>query len=247
MLREEIYQGVTFLLVVLFFDLMERTRPAFAVSRRRQLPLNALSLVIVIVAGELWRRVIMGGYEALRLGTVLSGNPLHALPGAAKIFLAIVLADLSLYGVHRAMHRRLLWPTHAFHHTIGEIWWLAGSRTSATHLFLFAVPQIFIGYYLLGMTAAHAAVAFSFGVAVNLWIHTNLWVNLGPLEKLIITPNFHRIHHGARGLTNRNLGFVFTVWDRLFGTYASTDATGKDFPLLPVPTRHRLLRMIIGF
>ena len=88
---------------------------------------------------------------------------------------------------------------------------------------------------------------FSFGVVVNLWIHTNIWVNIGPLENILITPNFHRIHHGAKGLTRNNLAFVFTIWDRMFGTYVSVSSVGKDFSLLPVPTKNRLLRMIIGF
>ncbi len=245
--KEELYQAITFVIIVLLFDFLERRRPGFLVDRKRDLSLNILAMLLVIVAGELWKKLLLYGFSALDVREVFSQTLFRGFPSPAKIPLGIALGDFSLYWIHRAMHRTGLWRTHAFHHTIGEIWWLAGSRTSLTHLFLFAVPQVFIAYYILGLTAWESGVIFSFGVVVNLWIHTNLWVNLGVLEWILITPNYHRIHHGASGLTNNNLGFVFTIWDRMFGTYVSPQSTGKDFALFPVPWRKRLIRMMIGF
>ena len=246
MSEEQVYQLITLSIVVVFFDYLERRRPGFPVDRKRDLSLNAVAILVVILAGEVCKRVAMRGFDAVDLGAALSRNPLPRLPGAAKIFLAIVLTDFSLYWVHRAMHRPLLWKTHAFHHSIAEIWWLAGSRTSVTHLFLFAVPQIFIGYYLLVLSAWEAGVAYSFAVAVNLWLHTNIWVNIGPLEWLFVTPNYHRVHHGARGLGGKNLGFVISVWDRMFGTYKDPRLLGKEFDIHAVPTDRKLLRMLAG-
>jgi sterol desaturase/sphingolipid hydroxylase (fatty acid hydroxylase superfamily) len=247
MLKTELYQAVTLVLVVLFFDFLERRRPGFAVSRQRELSLNVLSIIVVIVGGELWKQFLLKGFNALNFGEVLDLVSVRSLPPALKIPLAVVLGDLSLYWVHRAMHRRpLLWRTHAFHHSIPEIWWLSGSRTSLTHLLLFAVPQVLIGYFFLALSPAQAGIAFSFGVVVNLWIHTNIRVDLGPLEWLFITPNYHRIHHGAKGLTHSNLAFVFTVWDRMFGTYLDPRRTGTDFGIFAEPTRKRLVRMVIG-
>ena len=244
---EQIYQAITFVVVVLLCDTMERMRPGFNVSRNKELSLNILAIIVVIVAGEQVKKLAFAGFNILNLDILLTRTVFRSLPIIPKILMAITLTDFCLYWVHRAMHKPLLWPTHSFHHSIGEIWWLAGSRTSLTHLFLFAIPQIFIGYYLLGFNAMEAGVTFSFGVVVNLWIHTNIRVNIGPLENILITPNFHRIHHGAKGLTRNNLAFVFTIWDRMFGTYASVNSVEKDFSLFPVPTKNRLLRMIIGF
>ena len=226
---------------------MERRRPRFTVNRSRELPLNLLALAIVILFGEQAKRLAVFVLKTLNIADALAPfTLLSALPGAVKILLAVVFTDFSLYWIHRAMHQRLLWPTHSFHHSIGEIWWLSGSRTSFTHLCLFALPQIFIGYYLLNLSVLQLSAAFSIGVVVNIWIHANIRVNLGAAEQALITPNYHRVHHGARGLTNKNLGFVFTVWDRLFGTYVSAQTTEKDFPIFAVPTQKRLLRMIAG-
>ncbi len=244
--RSQLYQFITLVIVVLFFDLLERLRPRYSISRRRDLPLNVLSLLVVIVAGEGWKELLAAGMAALPNLEAAGLTPLHRLPGAVKIVMGIVLADFCLYWVHWAMHRPLLWRTHVFHHSIEELWWLSGSRTSVIHLLLFALPQIIIVKLLLALSPWEAGVAFSFGVAVNIWIHANIHVNLGPLERIIITPDFHRIHHGAKGLSNMNLAFVFTIWDRMFGTYADPGTTG-DFKLGFFPARKRLLRMILGW
>ena len=244
--REQLYQTITLFVMVLFFDLMERRRARNTVDRKRELTLNIFALLVVIVAGEMWKLLLQTGVRALNPGSGAFLGNLRRLPGMAKLLLGIVLADFCLYWVHWAMHKRRLWPTHTFHHSIAELWWLSGSRTSVTHLLLFAVPQVLVAYYVLDFSPAEAGVAFSFGVAVNVWIHTNLWVNIGPLEQLLVTPNFHRVHHGARGLSNNNLGFVFTIWDRMFGTYVNPRSTGKDFALGHIATKGRLLRMIVG-
>ena len=46
--------------------------------------------------------------------------------------------------------------------------------------------------------------------------HSNLDVNLRFLEPVLITPRLHHIHHLAAG-GDRNLGTIFTFWDRLRG------------------------------
>lgn len=245
--RAQLYQSLTLIAVVLFFDFLERHRPGYAVHRRRDLPLNILAILIVIVAGEAWKTLLMKGFNALDVRSLVSIDSLRKAPSLVKIALGVVSADFCLYWVHRAMHRPWLWRTHTFHHSIEEIWWLSGSRTSTTHLFLFAVPQIFLAYFLLDVAPWEAGVAFSIGVVVNIWIHTNLWVNAGFWGRIFITPNYHRIHHGAKGLSAKNLGFIFTLWDRMFGTYVDPQTQGKEFAIGYVSTRKRLLRMIVGF
>ncbi|MGD0883550.1 MAG: sterol desaturase family protein [Thermodesulfovibrionales bacterium] len=70
-------------------------------------------------------------------------------------------------------------------------------------------------------------------------LRLNIIANLGHLEWLLITPNFHRIHHGTRGrgLASKNLGFVLTFWDRMFRTYANPQTIGDAFALSSVSMR----------
>jgi sterol desaturase/sphingolipid hydroxylase (fatty acid hydroxylase superfamily) len=245
--KEELFQTLTLIAVVLVFHVMERRRPAYVINRYRELPLNVFVLFTVIFGGELCRGLLFRIYNALDLQSISSVANLFMLPSAIKILLALILGDFSAYWVHRLMHRsRILWHTHDLHHTIVELWWLSGTRASLTHLFLFAAPQILIGYYLLMLAPWEAGVAASIGVLFNIWDHTNLWINLGPLGQILITPNFHRVHHLARGLSKKNLGFVFTLWDRMFGTYVNPASVGKDFAIWTAPRERPLYSMIVG-
>lgn len=245
--KEELYQAITLVLIVVALDICERWRPRFPVNRWHDIGLNIIAILVVIFAGELWKIVLIKVFDTLKLSSIVTLDSLKSLPSVVKILAGLVAADFCLYWVHRGMHRkRILWLTHAFHHSIGQLWWLSGSRTSVTHLLLFAVPQTLLGYYVFKLTPLEAAIAFSIGVVVNVWIHTNISVNLGPLEWFLITPNYHRVHHGARGLTSKNIGFVLTIWDRMFGTYANPQIIGDGFALSSVTTSKRLLRLIIG-
>ncbi|NCX96131.1 MAG: sterol desaturase family protein, partial [Chitinophagia bacterium] len=42
------------------------------------------------------------------------------------------------------------------------------------------------------------------------------------LEKIIVTPSHHRVHHASNiPYLDKNMGMVFIVWDRLFGTFVA--------------------------
>jgi sterol desaturase/sphingolipid hydroxylase (fatty acid hydroxylase superfamily) len=47
--------------------------------------------------------------------------------------------------------------------------------------------------------------------------HSNTNLGFGPLGRIVVSPNFHRIHHKLDGPQDVNLGFALTVWDQLFG------------------------------
>lgn len=182
--REQVFQTITFIIVVLTVDRSEHLRPAFPVDRRRELPLNLLAMASVILLGEKAKTIAHRFFQSIHLESFVSIPFLRSLPGSVKIILAIVLTDFSLSWVHRAMHGKLLWPTHRFHHSIGEIWWLSGARTSFTHLCLFAAPQIFIAYYLLDLSTSQIGMALSFAVGIKIWLHANIRVNLGHFEEV---------------------------------------------------------------
>ena len=77
---------------------------------------------------------------------------------------------------------------------------------------------------------------------ITLWytrfIHANVRTNLGPLRHVLVTPQFHRIHHSIEPRhRDQNFGVIFSFWDRLFGTvypgcdeYPATGIADEDFP-----------------
>jgi sterol desaturase/sphingolipid hydroxylase (fatty acid hydroxylase superfamily) len=49
------------------------------------------------------------------------------------------------------------------------------------------------------------------------------------LRWLLVTPNMHCLHHSSfQPETDSNYGQVFSLWDRLFGTYSMTPKAGYD-------------------
>ena len=46
--------------------------------------------------------------------------------------------------------------------------------------------------------------------------HSNTNLGFGPLERVFVSPNYHRIHHRLHGPQDVNLGFTLTIWDQLF-------------------------------
>jgi len=78
---------------------------------------------------------------------------------------------------------------------------------------------------------AFAALAF---IVQDFFTHANLRVPQ-PVDRLLrmlmITPAMHRVHHSREVREqNTNFGTVFSVWDKLFGTYSVGLAEGMQPP-----------------
>jgi hypothetical protein len=46
--------------------------------------------------------------------------------------------------------------------------------------------------------------------------HSNTNLGFGPVGRIFVSPNYHRIHHKLDGPQDVNLGFALTIWDQLF-------------------------------
>lgn len=59
--------------------------------------------------------------------------------------------------------------------------------------------------------------------ATSMFNHSNIAIPArldGVLRKFVVTPDMHRIHHSVNTAEhNKNFGFNFPWWDRLFGSY----------------------------
>jgi len=145
------------------------------------------------------------------------------LPTVALVILAFVLVDFYEYAFHRLLHTwRPLWLLHAVHHADPHV----DFSTSARHhpVETAAVITGRLGFYLLlGLPLWIEVPRVILTNTVLLFQHTNTafprWIEI--LRPLFVTPAVHKFHHSAdRVLTDRNFGQIFSVWDRMFGTYA---------------------------
>jgi len=244
------YEIAAFFGCVLVFDLCERVWPARPVDRLRDLKLDILSFAFALLVNRLCNSIFRG--LAAQATPAFLVGPLHqlqSLPSFWKILLALFVVDFVIYWIHRAQHNfDLLWRTHAWHHSIEQMYWFAGFRTSFFHSFIYNIPQVVIPVTLLHLSPAEAGIGYSLGLLIQFWEHTNLDVRVGPLKWLIITPAYHRIHHSATLHRGMNLGTTFSLWDRMFGTYVDPDDVPETFPMglgEPVETK-KLPRMLLG-
>ncbi len=250
LLRSDDYQIIALFGLILVFDLCERIWPARPVDRWRDVKLDVLSFAVALTVNRISNWLILG-----LVGKVTppfwSGaiHSLQNLPGAVKIILGLFLVDFALYWIHRAQHRyELLWRTHVWHHSIEEMYWFAGFRTSFFHSFLYNIPQVVIPVTLLKLSPAQAGIGYSIGLLIQFWEHTNLKINIGPLAWLLITPEYHRIHHSATLHRGMNLAPTFRIWDRMFGTYVDPAGMPDHYPLgLGESVKGRKIpRMLVG-
>jgi len=52
------------------------------------------------------------------------------------------------------------------------------------------------------------------------WYHTRLIGKMGFLEKIIVTPSHHRVHHSInKKYVDKNYSSIFIFWDFIFGTF----------------------------
>lgn len=241
---------LVFLALACVFELLERVRPAREVDRWKDLKIDVFSFALAVAMNRLVDFAITGWIQDnMPARLVASMESVRALSSPVKILLALVVADFTIYWIHRAQHRSdTLWRTHAWHHSIREMYWFAGFRTSFAHSFLYNIPQATIPMLFFGLGTFEASVAFAIGMLVQFWEHTNLRVDIGPLRHVFITPQYHRVHHSATELCYKNLGTTFSLWDHLFGTYVDPRTVPASTPLgLGEPIeRKKLPRMLVG-
>lgn len=232
------------------FEAWEHLRPARLVNRRANWRFDLFCFALALAMNRVSTHAVEELMQAVAPQSALDAlAALRSLPSWLKIVGALFVVDFLLYWLHRAQHRfELLWRTHAFHHSVDELWWFSGFRTSFAHSFLYNVPQAVVPLFLFQLAPLEAGIGFAIGVLVQLWEHSNVDVDLGVLRHVVISPKYHRIHHAAVEPQNKNFAPIFALWDKLFGTWVDPRSMPKDFPLgLGEPMRARALpRMIAG-
>ena len=132
---------------------------------------------------------------------------------------ALVFYDFCYYWAHRMGHEvAVLWAAHVVHHS-SEYFNLSTAlrQTSTGALFgwIFYMPMA-----VLGVTPALFLIVGLIDLLYQYWVHTELIGRLGWIDRVLVTPSNHRVHHGQNDYClDRNYGGILILWDRLFGTF----------------------------
>jgi sterol desaturase/sphingolipid hydroxylase (fatty acid hydroxylase superfamily) len=147
---------------------------------------------------------------------------LTPLPEWARFILGFLLLDLSFYYWHVLNHKLpALWRFHNVHHIDPDLDVSTGFRFHFGEVLLstlFRVAQV----SLIGMSFATFGV-YELVFQANTLVHHSNWrlpIRLERLlNKILVTPRMHGIHHSqVRGETNSNFGVVCCWWDKLHRT-----------------------------
>lgn len=144
----------------------------------------------------------------------------HVDSGWMTYAIAFVALDFAGYWVHRIAHEyNFFWNNHIIHHSSEEFNLACALRQSiSTIVKIFAV--FLLPAALLGVPQEVIAIVAPLHLFAQFWYHTQHIHRMGFLEKIIVTPSHHRVHHAInKEYLDKNYGQIFIFWDKLFGTF----------------------------
>ena len=166
--------------------------------------------------------------DTLGLGVVLISYPvllryvsLQELSSAWWVWvLAFVFVDFAGYWNHRLSHKiNIFWNQHMIHHSSEQFNLACALRQSISNIVGY-FPLLLLPAALVGVPYEIIAILAPIHLFAQFWYHTEHIGKMGFLEYVIVTPSQHRVHHAINArYIDKNLGQVFCVWDRLFGTF----------------------------
>ncbi len=153
------------------------------------------------------------------------------MPALASLAIGFAALDLTNYASHRLFHSfALLWRVHKVHHTETDLDLTTGFRFHPLEGILSQVCQLMV-IALLGVPPGAVLLASMAVVVQDFFTHANLRLPETAdrlLRWLVVTPAMHRLHHSERvEEQNGNFGTIFSLWDRLLGTYVPSLAADE--------------------
>lgn len=215
---------------VTFFWMIENAYPLFHFSyhKIRHAGINIVftlttilvnfSLAFLLVQSSQWATTSHFG--------VLSWIP--DWPLWSRFLIGLLLLDfIGAWLIHWIQHKvKWMWKFHIIHHTDTHVDTTTANRHhpgESVFRFVFTILATLVAGAPMWLVFAYQ----SLSVLLSQFNHANIQLP-EMLDRivslLIVTPNMHHVHHHYRQpYTDTNYGNIFSIWDRLFGTYIQLD------------------------
>ena len=146
-------------------------------------------------------------------------NLLRGLPVIAQVIVVSLVMDFMAYWWHRWVHgSSFLWAFHSIHHSQTELTPLTNYRFHFVDMITRSLVQL-VPAVILGPAPAILLAAVFLETALNALAHADAGWSFGPAGRLIVSPQFHRVHHSTEQAHLRsNFGLTYSLWDHLFRT-----------------------------
>ena len=191
---------------------------------RRALPNIAFTVLLVLInlslsfaTAGIANFVVNKGIGLFFLFDILSW--LAALIG-------VMALDFFTYVAHLLMHKSWLgWQFHRVHHSDKEVNVTTAFRQHPGETVWRILWQL-LAVATFGIPLSVVVVYLVISTLNAQLEHTNIKL-FAPLDRvlrlLFVTPNMHKVHHSRDQIeTDSNYSNIFSIWDRIFGTYTAT-------------------------
>ncbi|WP_053991747.1 sterol desaturase family protein [Mangrovimonas sp. TPBH4] len=155
-------------------------------------------------------------------------NWLPEMPLWLYALLGVLLLDFfGAYLAHYVEHKvKPLWMVHLVHHTDHNVDTTTANRHHPIESVIRFVFTLF-GVVVIGTPIALVFIYQSLSVVFTQWTHANIKMpkRLDTfLSYFFVSPDMHKVHHHYMlPYTDSNYGNIFSIWDRLLGTYMELD------------------------
>lgn len=216
---------------ITFFWIIESLHPFAAFSYRKwqhagiNLFFTATTILVNFVMAFLllWTANWAASHE-IGVLTLLSGTPLWLYTIAGLLILDLVGAYLA----HLVEHKiSIFWRFHLIHHTDT---WLDTTSANRHHpgesviRFVFTIAGTVLAGAPMWMVFLYQSLSVVFSQFNHANIQLPLWLDR-TLRWVLVSPDMHKVHHHYRlPYTDSNYGNIFSIWDRMFGTYRALPA-----------------------
>jgi len=220
------WQKLVWILICLLLSWsLERIFPLFNFKYKKwkHAGLNLIFLATTLIINILFGIATVSIFNYI---TVQEIGILHMveLPIWAELFVAVLFLDfVAQYVVHYLLHKiSWMWRFHMIHHSDTKVDATTGTRH---HPGDYVMREVFalVAVILLGAPFAFYIVYRIVTILFTYLTHANIimpnWLDRS-LSYVFVTPYTHKFHHHfERPWTDTNFGNIFSIWDRIFGTF----------------------------
>ncbi len=155
-------------------------------------------------------------------------NWLPEMPFWLYVLIGVLLMDfIGAYLPHYVEHKvRPLWMVHLVHHTDHKV----DTTTANRHHPLESVVRFVFtlaGVFIIGAPIGIVMLYQSMSIVATQFTHANIRMPRRvdkALSYFIVSPDMHKVHHhNVLPYTDSNYGNIFSIWDRILGTYMELD------------------------
>lgn len=208
------------------FWLIESGLPLFKFKYnkwRHALP-NLFFTLTTVIINFAFAFLLLGAADWVKANNFGIINWLPKMPLWLYTFLGVLLLDFfGAYLAHYVEHKvKPLWMVHLVHHTDHNVDTTTANRHHPIESVIRFVFTL-LGVLVVGTPIALVFLYQSLSLVFTQFTHANIKMPKGldkALSYFIVSPDMHKIHHHYRlPYTDSNYGNIFSIWDRIFGTY----------------------------